>query len=75
MYIADFYSSTVVSCLIVWYCEVLLVTGGNDGLPLASTETLTLGQAAWLEVGQLPSARYGLAGVSVNNAVLMTGDA
>lgn len=54
---------------------MLLVTGGNDGLPLASTETLTLGEAAWLEVGQLPSARYGLAGVSVNNAVLMTGDA
>ena len=51
------------------------MTGGNDGLPLASTETLTLGETAWLEVGQLPSARYGLAGVSVNNAVLMTGEA
>ena len=54
-----------------------LVTGGYGEAPggdyLASTELLERGAAQWTEAGPLPSARFGLRGVSLHNTVIVTG--
>ena len=64
-------------------CQVYLVTGGYTklelhlGRTLASTELMvedSRGQATlWTEAGPLPSARFGLRGVSLHNTVIVTG--
>ena len=54
-----------------------LVTGGYGEGPggeyLASTELLQRGAAQWTAAGPLPSARFGLRGVSLHNTVIVTG--
>ena len=55
--------------------QVYLVTGGYLTAPLASTELLVEGAYTWAEAGPLPIARYGLRAASVNNHVIVTGEA
>ena len=70
--------------------QVLLVTGGFDGLEnLVSTETLQVmlliimvmmmetlqdGGSQWVEAGPLPTPTYGLAVVTLGNKLLATGE-
>ena len=66
---------TVLYCTVL-YCTVLqvyLVTGG-DYPYTASTELLTAGAAAWVETGPLPLHMSGLAAVSLDNQIIVTGD-
>ena len=49
------------------------MTGGFNGNYLSSTEVLTLSEDTWKYSTSLPFARRGLAGISVNNKVIMTG--
>ena len=57
--------------------QVLLVTGGQTlgrfYEVLDSTELLVAGAATWLTAGTLPSHRFGLRGVTLNNKIIMTG--
>ena len=44
------------------------------GMPLTSTEILTHGHTAWLEVGELPfSVMYGRGTVLIDNVIIATG--
>ena len=52
--------------------QVYLVAGGQNTLT-ASTELLVQGAAGWTEAGPLPHKMYGLRTVSINNAVIATG--
>ena len=53
----------------------MLVTGGYDGsAPLSSTELMVGTASAWVFTGELPSPRWGLCGVNIENKVLMTGN-
>ena len=57
--------------------QVYLVTGGQTlgrfYEVLDSTELLVAGAATWLTAGTLPSHRFGLRGVTLNNKIIMTG--
>ena len=58
--------------------QVLLVAGGIVASTyLASTEVMAVDSSwagrGWADVGQLPSPRHGLRGVSLNNDIIMTG--
>ena len=50
-----------------------LVTGGKYNINLVSTEILVSGAAAWKEVGELPLRTMDVAGVSIDNRIIMTG--
>ena len=55
----------------------MLVTGGrvNSTTPVLSSTELMVGNAsAWVFAGELPSPRYGLHGVNIDNKILMTGN-
>ena len=55
--------------------QTMLVTGGYDGsAPLSSTELMVGTASAWVFTGELPSPRWGLCGVKIENKVLMTGN-
>ena len=58
--------------------QVYIVTGGEDGYPdnnpLSSTETLTAGSSEWQYAGALPSARYDLRGVTIDNQFYVLGE-
>ena len=56
-----------------FYFEVYLVTGGKSNGNLVSTEILVSGSPAWKEVGEIPLKTLDLAGVSVDNRIIMTG--
>ena len=59
-----------------WTCllQVFVISGGfGNNNRLSSTEILIEGTAAWTAAGDLPSARYGLTGASVDSSVLMLG--
>merc|ERR1711915_425590 len=47
--------------------------GGDSGYELTSTETLIEGGQAWNFQQPLPTARYGLQGISLLDTVIMTG--
>ena len=50
--------------------QTYLVSGGfNDG----STELLVESASAWASTGELPSPRWGLRLVNIDNKILMTG--
>ena len=60
---------------------VLLVTGGHGNeeqvgfhTRTTSTEILIEGSNSWVEAGALPYAPSGMAAVSINNNVIVTGD-
>ena len=54
--------------------QVFVISGGfGNNNRLSSTEILIEGTAAWTAAGDLPSARYGLTGASVDSTVLMLG--
>ena len=57
---------------------MFIVSGGYDegSFPshLSSTETWTRGSSAWTPAADLPSARYGLAGVSIDGDFLVIGE-
>ena len=57
------------------FFKVLLVTGGTnkDGIQRYDTELYTKGTSAWVNAGPLPSVRWGLAAVSFNNRIFVTG--
>ena len=53
---------------------MFVISGGfGNNNRLSSTEILIEGTAAWTPAGDLPSARYGLTGASVDSTVLMLG--
>ena len=53
---------------------VLIVTGGGSrGQSLSSTEILTEGSLAWQEEQPLPLALQGIAGLTLDNKVFITG--
>ena len=53
---------------------MFVISGGfGNNNRLSSTEILIEGTAAWTAAGDLPSARYGLTGASVDSTVLMLG--
>ena len=52
----------------------MLVTGGQYGDSLSSTELLVETATTWVYTGELPSPRYGLHGANIDNRVLMTGN-
>merc|ERR1712029_1102549 len=51
------------------------VTGGRDSSNafLASTEIMSESGSGWTTVGALPTARHGLAGISLANKIIVTG--
>ena len=57
--------------------KVLLVAGGgnfrNQRTAMTSTEVFTPGSDTWTLATPLPQARSGLAGVTVDNRLYMTG--
>ena len=79
-------SGQLVSRMAVWcslsillsgcWLQVFVVTGGKDsaGNTLSSTETLTPGASQWQFVGQLPSARKAMRGVSIGGSFFVTGE-
>ena len=52
-----------------------MVTGGYNKKfsYVASTEIMPASGSRWSFAGSLPSARYGLRGISLNNQIFMTG--
>ena len=53
---------------------MFVISGGfGNNNRLSSTEILIEGTTAWTAAGDLPSARYGLTGASVDSTVLMLG--
>ena len=56
--------------------QTFLVTGGDDGNydDLSSTELLVETDSAWVLAGNLPTPRYGLAGVNIDQKILITGE-
>ena len=57
--------------------QVYIVTGGYiiyDDCYLSSTETLTVGSSEWQFAGALPSARFFLSGVTVDNQFYVLGE-
>ena len=53
---------------------MFVISGGfGNNNRLSSTEILIEGTAAWTAARDLPSARYGLTGASVDSTVLMLG--
>ena len=69
----------LVLILITLYCtmiifQTMLVTGGNEGALLSSTELLVESASAWVNTGELPSPVYGPRGANIDNRVLMTGN-
>ena len=53
--------------------QVLLVTGGNYGGNLDSTELLLPSATSWIYSGALPSPRSSLRGATLDNKVIVTG--
>ena len=53
--------------------QVLLVTGGNYGGNLDSTELLLPSTTSWIYSGDLPSPRSSLRGATLDNKVIVTG--
>ena len=53
--------------------QVLLVTGGNYGGNLDSTELLLPSAPSWSYSAALPSPRYRLSGATLDNKVVVTG--
>ena len=55
--------------------QVLIVAGGYDDSknPLSSTEKMTTGATAWTTVKSLPRALAGVATVSLDNSIILTG--
>jgi len=55
--------------------KVLIVAGGQNGgtIPTASTEKFVLGSTAWSSISPLPRGLYGLASVSLDSGILVTG--
>ena len=63
--------------LVLKYClQVFIVAGGYSGSSsyLSSTEVLRAGGSRWRTGGALPSARYGLRGVTILNQFYVTGE-
>ena len=50
-----------------------LVTGGHGSERLSSTEVMPASGTSWSYVADLPGARYGLRGTTLNNQIFMTG--
>ena len=61
---------------------MILVSGGCSALDIHelcinytdTTELLSAGASAWVYTAPLPSARYYLAGASINNRVIISGE-
>ena len=51
-----------------------LVTSGKYNSNLVSTEILVSGAAAWEGVGEIPLRTLYVAGVSIDNRIIMTGN-
>ena len=51
----------------------MLVTGGQYGDSLSSTELLVETATTWVYTGELPSPRNGIRGANIDNRVFMTG--
>ena len=60
-------------CVVV---QMYIVTGGVDSGydTLSSTETLTAGSSEWQYAGALPSARWKLRGVTIDNHFYVLGE-
>ena len=65
-----------VSILVLrYFLQTFIVAGGYDGgSALSSTEVLRAGATEWTTGGALPSARYGLKGVTILNQFYVTGE-
>ena len=65
-------NTLVSSCLIF---QTFLVTGGYDGSDrLSSTELLVETDSAWVLAGNLPTPRFGLRAVNIDQKILVTGE-
>ena len=64
-------NTLVSSCLIF---QTFLVTGGYDGDWLSSTELLVETDSAWVLAGNLPTSRYALRAVNIDQKILVTGE-
>ena len=55
--------------------QVLIVAGGVDDsyTHLSSTEKMTTGATAWTTINPLPRTLYGVATVSLDNSIILTG--
>ena len=58
----------------MYILQTLLVTGGNEGALLSSTELLVGTASAWVLTGELPSPRLGLRGANIDNKIFMLGN-
>ena len=69
------YSGGIVTMYISISIQVLIVAGGwDDGYtPLSSTEKMTTGATAWTTIKPLPRTLYGMASVSLDNMIILTG--
>ena len=56
--------------------QTFLVTGGLDNYIdyLSSTELLVETDSAWVLAGNLPTTRYGLRAVNIDQKILVTGE-
>ena len=52
--------------------QTFLVTGGHDGV--SSTELLVETDSAWVLAGNLPTTRYALRAVNIDQKILVTGE-
>ena len=58
-----------------YFLQTFIVAGGYSGSrDLSSTEVLRAGATEWTTGGALPSARYGLKGVTILNQFYVTGE-
>ena len=65
-------NTLVSSCLIF---QTFLVTGGHDNSArLSSTELLVETNSAWVLAGNLPTTRYALRAVNIDQKILVTGE-
>ena len=58
--------------------QVLIVAGGLGGqdgsyTPISSTEKMTTGATAWTTINPLPRTLWGVATVSMDNSIILTG--
>ena len=64
-----------VSILVLrYFLQTFIVAGGLNDNWLSSTEVLRAGATEWTTGGALPSARYGLKGVTILNQFYVTGE-
>ena len=64
-------NTLVSSCLIF---QTFLVTGGYNNGYLSSTELLVETDSAWVLAGNLPTPRYVLRAVNIDQKILVTGE-